>query len=108
MGLALASLSLLFGPEALSQTQAMVGEYSAKMPAPYRPVHAMLLPSGKVMFWDSYANADNAQVWDPATGQISPLAKAGYNIFCTGFAFLPSGSVLVTGGHVVDFQGLVN
>src|SRR5207253_2383799 len=70
------------------------------------PKHAQLLPTGKVLFWDSYDNADNPQLWDPTTNTITPATKAGYNIFCTGFSFLADGRLLVTGGHVSDNVGL--
>jgi len=65
-----------------------------------------LLPTGKVLFWDSYENADFPQLWDPATATVSPAARAGYNIFCTSFAFLPDGRLLIVGGHLSDNVGL--
>ena len=58
------------------------------------------------MFWDSYENADFPQLWDPATATVSPAARAGYNIFCTSFAFLPDGRLLIAGGHLADNVGL--
>jgi hypothetical protein len=87
---------------------AIVGAFSVTQPSPYMAIHAHLLPTGKVMFWDSYERADHAQLWDPVTGNFTPAALAGYNIFCTGFSFLPDGQLLVTGGHVADFVGLAN
>jgi hypothetical protein len=65
-----------------------------------------MLPTGKVMFWDSYAVADHPQLWDPATSSVSAAAQAGFNIFCTGFAFLPNGRLFVVGGHISDNVGL--
>jgi hypothetical protein len=58
------------------------------------------------MFWDSYANADHPQLWDPATGAVTALTPAGYNIFCTGFSLLANGRLMVVGGHVSDNVGL--
>jgi len=65
-----------------------------------------MLPTGKVMFWDSYANADKPRLWDPATNTITSAAQAGYNIFCTGFSFLADGQLFVVGGHISDNAGL--
>jgi hypothetical protein len=59
-----------------------------------------------VIFWDSYESADFPQLWDPVTATITPAARAGYNIFCTGFSFLPDGRLFVVGGHISDNVGL--
>jgi galactose oxidase len=100
----LISTHFLFG----QADPSIVGQYSSSQSTPYRAIHAHMLPTGKVMFWDSYAQADNAQLWDPSTGSFAPAAHAGYNIFCTGFSFLRNGHLLVTGGHIQDFVGLPN
>jgi galactose oxidase len=83
-----------------------VGQWSAVQTWPYRAIHGHMLPTGKVMFWDSYVNADNPQLWDPTTGSITTAARSGYNIFCTGFSFFPDGRLFVVGGHVSDNVGL--
>jgi galactose oxidase len=83
-----------------------VGQWSAVQTWPYRAIHAQMLPTGKVMFWDSYANADYPQLWDPATGSFTPATRSGYNIFCTGFAFLSDGRFFNAGGHITDNVGL--
>jgi Domain of unknown function (DUF1929)/Kelch motif/Fibronectin type III domain len=90
---------------AAAQTS-VTGQWSSVQTWPYRPIHAQLLPSGKVMFWDSYANADFPQLWDPGSGSITAAAQAGYNIFCASFSFLADGRLLVLGGHVSDNVGL--
>lgn len=63
----------------------------------WRPVHSHMLPTGKVMFWP---DKDDPRLWDPASGSVTPLPQAGYNIFCSGHSFLANGSLLVTGGKV--------
>src|SRR4051794_11938422 len=98
-------LLLAYGMWCHAQTS-ITGQFSPVQSAPYSPIHAHLLPTGQVMFWDSYDKADNAQLWNPSTGAFTPAAKAGYNIFCTGFSFLANGHLLVTGGHIADFEGL--
>jgi len=82
------------------------GQWSAVMTWPFKAVHTHLLPTGKVMFWDSFDLGDNAQLWDPATNSITALPHATANIFCTGHSFLPDGRLLVTGGHIANFIGL--
>lgn len=83
-----------------------MGEWSPVQSWPYKAVHMHLLPTGKVMYYSSYADADDPQIWDPATGSIVDADEAGYNIFCTGHSFLADGKLLVTGGHILDFVGL--
>ena len=73
---------------------------------PYRAIHAALLPTNKVLFWDSYEKADNPQLWDWATNTISAATKAGYNIFCTGFGGMADGRLFMAGGHIADNVGL--
>jgi hypothetical protein len=113
----------------------MVSEKEGKWSAPFElgnvAVHACLLPNSKVLYWGRRANpredptAQNlnqkstaAFVWDPATktdtsaGSIiqvkEPLDKKGspVNLFCSGHALLPDGTLLIAGGHVEDGQGL--
>ena len=82
------------------------GEWSAVMAWPYRAIHTALLPTNKVLFWDSYEKADNPQLWDWATNTISTATKAGYNIFCTGFGGMADGKLFMAGGHIADNVGL--
>jgi hypothetical protein len=98
-------LLLLAAPRAVAQPSS-AGQWSALQSLPYRPIHAQLLPTGKVLFWDSYANADHPQLWDPATATVTAGRQVGYNIFCSGFALLADGRFLLLGGHVSDNVGL--
>jgi fibronectin type 3 domain-containing protein len=68
-------------------------------------VHAHLLPTGKVMF---FGYDDDARLWDPATGAFSTLARAGFNVFCSGHSFLPDGRLLLAGGSITKSMGLAN
>ncbi|OAI57716.1 hypothetical protein AYO47_01610 [Planctomyces sp. SCGC AG-212-M04] len=45
------------------------------------------------------------RLWDPATNAFNTLPKPGYNLFCSGHAFLSSGKLLVAGGHIKDSSG---
>jgi len=99
--------ALIYSCSAIAQNN-VVGQWSAVMTWPYQAVHAALLPPGKVMWWPPFANGDNAQVWDPATGTNTALAKAGANIFCSGHAFLPDGQLVVAGGYAGNYVGIAN
>ena len=93
---------------ATAQTD-VVGRWSSVPDLPFFPVHAHLLPTGKVMIWPGDGISGNdPRVWDPATATTSFLAKPGYDLFCTGHSFLADGRLLVTGGHIQNGVGLPN
>ena len=102
----LALAQLLAVSSASGQDPATVGQFSPVMTWPYKAVHANLLPTGKVLWWPSFANGDNPTLWDPATNANTALTHAGANIFCSGHAFLPDGQLLVAGGHISNWVGL--
>jgi hypothetical protein len=93
---------------ASGQDPASVGQFSPVMTWPYKCVHANLLPTGKVLWWPSFANGDNATLWDPSTNANTAITHVFANIFCAGHAFLPNGQVLVAGGHAGTWIGLPN
>ena len=98
----------LFFAASLSRAQSSdtVGQWSPVMSWPYKLIHAHLLPTGKVLFWprdDKYP-----RLWDPATNAFTVVPQCNANIFCSGYAFLPDGRVLVTGGHIDAFVGLAS
>ena len=105
----------------------LVGQWSEVLPWPVVAIHAHLLPTGEVLFWDRHDLADGdarapeqahkgltgaadtmPRLWNPVTGQLrlAALPPTGYDLFCSGHAFLPSGLLLVAGGHVLDNVGL--
>jgi galactose oxidase len=89
-------------PSVNAQDPAVVGQWSAVQTWPIVAVHAHVLPTGKVLF---YPYTDDPRLWDPVTGAFSSAASAGYNIFCTGHAFLADGRLLLTGGHIANNVG---
>jgi len=97
-------------------------------------VHSSLLHTGKVLYWGRRANPRakpdasglkdsnmdenfaKAFVWDPANPSspsippvegLDPRDMNGekVNIFCSGHAFLPDGTLLIAGGHIRDGRG---
>jgi len=76
-------------------------------PLPYFPVHANLLPTGKVMIWpgDQGISGDDPRVWDPVDHSLAILSKPGYDLFCVGHTFLADGTLFLAGGHISNFVG---
>jgi Domain of unknown function (DUF1929)/Kelch motif len=70
-------------------------------------IHVALLENGKVLAYDTVNDAQTephngtrATVWDPATGAHTPVhVTTGYNVFCSGLAHLPDGSIFLAGGN---------
>jgi len=87
-----------------------VGQWGPVVNWPVVGVHVALLPNGKVLAYDSVGdNATEtytdhtftrATVWDPDTGTQTPVwVDTGFNIFCSGLAHLPDGSIYAAGGN---------
>ena len=80
------------------------GQTANPNPFPSFPVHAHLLPTGKVMFWSqklqSMLDDTDPRSWDPANKSIIPPVTPGYDLFCAGHSFLADGRLFVAGGNV--------
>lgn len=110
---------------------AELGQWSNLISLPNVPIHTHVLPTGKVLFWGrrkEVASQDfntlndhstQAFIWDPANPDApakqtsnqpaaDPAGNNTINLFCSGHTFLADGTLLVTGGHLFDSQGLNN
>ncbi len=87
-----------------------VGVWGPVTDWPVIGVHVALLPSGKVLAYDSIGDnatesypvqdRTRATVWDPQTGEQTPVnVDTGYNIFCSGLAHLVDGRLFMAGGN---------
>src|SRR5436190_7224553 len=105
--LLLLSFGFIFSSSAIAQNN-VVGQWSSVMTWPYEAIHAHLLPTGKVLWWNGGNTADmiHPTFWDPATNASTAATNPAANIFCAGEAFLPDGRLLVSGGHITDYVGL--
>jgi hypothetical protein len=76
-------------------TSALVGQWSAVLPAPIVQVHQHLLVDGRVLSFGGTSGIP--QVFDPATGLFTavPISEI---MFCSGHSWLPDGRLLVSGG----------
>ena len=111
---AVVGLAVLFWLASVSlptaQAQSATGAWQLGPTCRFFPVHDHVLPDGRVMMWpgDEGINGDDARAWDPAGGTVTPLGKAGFDIFCSGHSFLPDGRLFVAGGHISNGVGLAN
>jgi len=68
-------------------------------------VHAALLPTGEhgqILYFGGFS-VNDTHLFDVETAQITDISAAdspGYNIFCSGHAFLADGRFLVAGGQL--------
>src|SRR5262245_15452146 len=89
------------------------GRWSGVICWPIVAIHGITLPDGRVMLWPrgegmgTPPTGDDAHAWDPASGEITPLARAGYDIFCSGHTLTADGRVFSAGGHLGDEAGLL-
>ena len=97
---------------AQTDPRSMVGEWTTGPTWPEFPVHAAVLPTGKVMIWpgdDGNGQNQQPQSWNPADQSVSTLTRvAGYDIFCSGHSFLADGRLFVAGGHIDTGVGVRN
>ena len=70
---------------------------------PIEAIHATMLPTGKVMVWQSWTQS--VGLWDPETEQFSQPSLPDINIFCSSHAWLPDGRLMVVGGHIANNVG---
>jgi hypothetical protein len=84
---------------------ALVGQWSAVLPAPIVQVHLHLLYDGKVLSFGG--SSATPQLWDPATGIFTAKPSPAL-MFCSGHTFLPDGRLLVSGGGTGNGLGHPN
>jgi hypothetical protein len=91
-----------------SNNPAEIGKWSSVMQWEHVAIHAVLMPTGKVLMWG--ASGDNisqipSYLWDPSSKQSSKIQTPA-NLFCAGHSLLPDGRLLVVGGNVAPPKGI--
>jgi hypothetical protein len=102
---AIVSMALAaFAANAPAQSS-LVGQWTGVQQWQVEAIHTILLPTGKVLFWQSWR--ESVGLWDPVTNQFSTagLPPSNHNVFCSGHAWLADGRLLVAGGHVDNGVG---
>ena len=108
------------GGSAVAQNPKEVGRWGPVLELPNVPIHSHVLPNGKLLFWGRRDRPTDSldvhectpHILDPNTGETTitpqPTLSDGtkINLFCSGHAVLPDGTLLVAGGHLADGDGL--
>jgi hypothetical protein len=91
---------------------AQIGQWAAPFSFPIVAINLALMPTGKVLAFQGNesgsVSSGSAQVWDPATGAITPVSISLNDLFCAGAALLPDGRSIVIGGHSAATTGVKN
>ncbi len=96
-GLALGSLQASAFSSSLGPEQ--VGEWGPLLSWPTQGKHLILMPTNKVLVWPT---GTGAYVWNPATGEFTPVPATFGNVHCAGHGTLADGSPIVVGGEEVN------
>jgi hypothetical protein len=65
-------------------------------------VHLHMLPTGRVL---TYGLIGPPEIWDQSSNSFT-ISSSSTKLVCSGHAFLPDGTLLVTGGHIASDKGL--
>src|SRR5262249_44043253 len=99
---------VLFSSISVKAQSDQFGQWTTLSTLPFFPIHAHLLPTGKVMIWteDAAISSSDTRLWNPADQSVTTLARPGYDLFCSGHAFLADGRLFVAGGHIQPQAGV--
>ncbi len=93
-------------------SQATMGAWGPLFSWDIVPLHMSLMPNGKIIAWGKTDVLPDTmgmpRIWDPAAGPPSGARKIDVDtmLFCAGYALMPDGRLLVSGGHLKDDRGI--
>jgi galactose oxidase-like protein/Big-like domain-containing protein len=93
-------------------TQATMGSWGPVVNWDIVPLHMILMPNGKIITWGKRDVLPDTmgmpRIWDPAGGPptSAQMIRVDTMLFCAGFALMPNGQLLVSGGHLQDDRGI--
>jgi hypothetical protein len=93
-------------------TQATMGSWGPVVNWDIVPLHMSLMPNGNVIAWGKTDVPPDTmgipRLWNPAGGPPSSAQPIQVDtmLFCAGFALMPDGKLLVSGGHLQDDRGI--
>lgn len=83
---------------------ALVGQWAAPLGWPISPIHASMLPTGRVLFHGETAGTGQLRIWNPADSSLTSPAEPGYNLFCAAHTFTGDGRLFYTGGQFATYN----
>jgi hypothetical protein len=91
----LANVSVVYAAD-----PAVVGEWAPLKSLPVIPIHAIMLPNQKILFWDrAAASTDiNPRLLNP-DGTVSTTPHPIFELFCSGHSLDAQGRAMIFGGH---------
>jgi len=102
-GVAVAALAaaLVVAAPSLRGQSSQAGEWSPVFDMPLVAVHAALMPTGQLLFFDAWEipGTPSARLWDPDSGEYTPTPNGFAELFCAGHILTHDGRLLTAGGH---------
>jgi hypothetical protein len=93
-------------------TQATMGSWGPVVPWDIVPLHMSLMPNGNIIAWGKRDVLPDTmgmpRLWNPSAGAptTARMITVDTMLFCAGFALMPDGQLLVSGGHLQDDRGI--
>ena len=91
-----------FGLPGLDLPPDQIGTWGPVVAWPVQATHAIVLHTGKVLFWregEDFGEPTVTYVWSPADGSLKSVFSPSTEMFCSGHASLADGRILVGGGN---------
>jgi hypothetical protein len=93
-------------------SEATTGAWGPVVPWDIVPLHMILMPNGNIIAWGKRDVLPDTmgmpRLWNPAAGPPTSARMIDVDtmLFCAGFALMPDGRLLVSGGHLKDDRGI--